>query len=274
MAAPIPDEQAALLAAIVAQPDDDTLRLIYADFIQEHGDEEQARFIRDSVTLEWLRDHEDEERQKRGARLAVTSDRLGSRWLEALGVTGGEPIYDRGMVEGLIYDGLERFVADVPMLFARVPVRSITIRDLDLHDRDGLTVLADLPDLLRIRELRLENGWEPVSADGFERLVTSPHLARLELLAVQEAQLTDEDVRALDRSEHLGHLEVLGLAANRLTAAGALAVLRSPRLPNLRRLGLAYNDIVEDRRRGSPYLVLRDALIERFDTTAALGTNV
>ncbi len=46
MAAPIPDEQAALLAVIVAQPDDDTARLVYADWLQEHGDEEQAAFIR------------------------------------------------------------------------------------------------------------------------------------------------------------------------------------------------------------------------------------
>jgi hypothetical protein len=68
----------------------------------------------------------------------------------------------------------------------------------------------------------------------------------------------------------LSHLAELGLSGNRLTAVGALTVVRSPRLPNLRRLGLTYNDIVEDRRRGSLWMQLRDELINRFDSTAAL----
>ena len=49
MSAHLPDEQAALLAAICAEPDDDTPRLVYADWLQEHGDEEQAQFIRDGL---------------------------------------------------------------------------------------------------------------------------------------------------------------------------------------------------------------------------------
>ena len=36
----------ALLAAIIANPDDDTPRLIYADWLQENGDEDRAEFIR------------------------------------------------------------------------------------------------------------------------------------------------------------------------------------------------------------------------------------
>ena len=110
----------------------------------------------------------------------------------------------------------------------------------------------------------------PVPADGFEQLVTSPHVANLEVFAIQDAALNDEDVLAFNRTKSLSKLEELGLSGNRLTAAGALTVVRSPRLPNLRRLGLTYNDIVEDRRRGSLWMQLRDALIVRFDSTAAL----
>ena len=51
MSAIIPDEQAQLLAAIVAEPDEDTPRLVYADWLQENGDTEQAQFIRDSIVL-------------------------------------------------------------------------------------------------------------------------------------------------------------------------------------------------------------------------------
>src|SRR4051794_586533 len=40
------DEQSALWAAIRANPDDDTPRLVYADWLQEHGDEDRAELIR------------------------------------------------------------------------------------------------------------------------------------------------------------------------------------------------------------------------------------
>src|SRR5262249_22464510 len=40
------DEAAALLRAIIANPDDDTPRLVYADWLQEHDDPERAEYIR------------------------------------------------------------------------------------------------------------------------------------------------------------------------------------------------------------------------------------
>lgn len=41
----------ALLNAIIADPDDDTARLVYADFIEEAGEAERAAFIRDQIQL-------------------------------------------------------------------------------------------------------------------------------------------------------------------------------------------------------------------------------
>jgi uncharacterized protein (TIGR02996 family) len=275
MSAPLPDEQSALLRAIVAEPDDDAPRLVYADWLQEHDDEEQAQFIRDSIGLEWLDDYEDEKRQEIGQRLDGIAARNGAGWLEAVGVTGTDPAYDRGMVEAVHYASAELFIADAPTLFARVPVREVTIGSLsDDLERDWLSVLADMPDLARLRGLWLSNHWYPVPSDGWERFITSPHLANLRVLAVQDAALSDDDVRAFDRTEHLVNLEELGLAGNRLTAVGGLTVVRSRRLPNLRHLDLAHNDIVEDRRRGSAFLELRDALFDRFNRMTALGTVV
>ena len=39
----------ALLAAILAHPEEDTPRLLYADYLQEQGDDERARFIRHGI---------------------------------------------------------------------------------------------------------------------------------------------------------------------------------------------------------------------------------
>jgi uncharacterized protein (TIGR02996 family) len=42
---------AALRAAVVADPDDDTTRLVAADFLQENGDPDRAAFVRAQVEL-------------------------------------------------------------------------------------------------------------------------------------------------------------------------------------------------------------------------------
>ena len=39
-------ERDAFLAEIIAHPEDDTPRLIFADWLEEHGEEERAEFIR------------------------------------------------------------------------------------------------------------------------------------------------------------------------------------------------------------------------------------
>lgn len=48
---PMPREQGAFLDAIIRNPDDDTVRLVYADWLQENGDEERAEFIRLQILL-------------------------------------------------------------------------------------------------------------------------------------------------------------------------------------------------------------------------------
>ncbi len=44
------DDQA-LLSAIIADPDDDRLRLVYADWLEEHGQRDRARLIRVQIEL-------------------------------------------------------------------------------------------------------------------------------------------------------------------------------------------------------------------------------
>ncbi|AWM42523.1 hypothetical protein C1280_35335 [Gemmata obscuriglobus] len=44
--APVTSDETALLAAIIAQPDEDTPRLVYADWLAQHGDERRAEFVR------------------------------------------------------------------------------------------------------------------------------------------------------------------------------------------------------------------------------------
>ncbi len=53
------DDRAALLAAVGDRPDDDTPRLVFADYLDDLGDHDYARFIRTQIDLshvpEWDR---------------------------------------------------------------------------------------------------------------------------------------------------------------------------------------------------------------------------
>lgn len=277
MVVSIPDEQAALLAAIVANPDDDTARLVYADWLQENGDEEQAQYIRDSIKMEWLHIQQDEDRQQISNRLEGVAEQNGKCWLEAIGVMHAEPIFDRGLPDAVIYSDVSSFRQDAIALFARVPVVDVTINgliDIADQDSDSLYPLATMPELKRLNSLHLTNSSWPVTLRGWEQFITSPNLSNLRVLSVQFAGLTDEYMLWFEVSQNLTYLEELGLGGNQLSASGARAVVQSRFLPNLRRLGLGGNLIGEDRRRGSSWLELRDALLDRFGTLAALDTYV
>lgn len=56
------------IAAICAQPDDDVARLVYADWLEEHGEAERAAFIRVQCELARIRPEAD---PRRGADLAT-----------------------------------------------------------------------------------------------------------------------------------------------------------------------------------------------------------
>src|SRR4051794_19420115 len=54
---PMPDDDA-FLRAIIDNPDDDLPRLVYADWLDEHGDPDRAEFIRVQCELVRIRDEE------------------------------------------------------------------------------------------------------------------------------------------------------------------------------------------------------------------------
>jgi uncharacterized protein (TIGR02996 family) len=273
----IPAEQEALLQAVVAEPEDDTPRLVYADWLQENGEERQAVFIRESIDLARSDAHTDAARETLARRLEITAEANGRVWLAALGVTRCELQFDRGFAEWVGYLTPDAFFAERSVLFSRVPVRDLSVYGEpgeELDDR-SINELAAAPELARLDTLRLSNcGESLITVESWERLIRSPHLTGLRSLSVTWAGLTDEYARALAGCPNLSGLEELGLGGNLLTAEGALAVVRSPYLARVARLGLAHNSIVEDRSRGSPYRALLTALVDRFDGVNALQADL
>jgi uncharacterized protein (TIGR02996 family) len=152
-----------LTAAVLASPDDDLPRLVFADWYEENGDPERAEFVRLQCAL--ARPHE------------LTSDRLNEllirekvliqmhagRWLDPLRQRG-EPLFSRrthaqfrrGFVE-VVWMPAAWFLKKANGLFARCPVR----------------------------ELRLTQ----VTAEEWRQVLTGDHFTRLEALDLSERRL-------------------------------------------------------------------------------------
>jgi uncharacterized protein (TIGR02996 family) len=97
----------ALLAAIRAAPDDDAPRLIYADWLDEHGQPERAEFIR--VQIELARHDSPTLRQREAALLAEHHDALAG----PLAAPHLRFRFDRGFITGFGHTGLffRQFIA-------------------------------------------------------------------------------------------------------------------------------------------------------------------
>src|SRR5579885_2592247 len=194
------------LADVVAHPDDDAPRLIYADWLEEQGQPERAEFIR--VQCRLAVSPEDGALRRRERELLATH---GEAWRAEV------PAWARAECE-----------------FRRGFVSAMTC-----HVRDWLRHGDELVRLLPIEELCF---CADLSADAAP-LADAPSLARLRCLIVAYVGLGDAGAARLAASPHLGQLDELSLAGNGLSADGAAFVARSRYLAGLRALDLRDNPI-------------------------------
>src|SRR5262245_44628998 len=141
----------ALLSAVCAEPEDDGLRLVYADWLEEQGRSDRAEFIR--VQVELSRTPPGEERrpalEARELQLLAAHRKEWSRplrpWVKACE-------FRRGFVEGVKL-AAHTFLERAEELFRLAPVRHVHLIDISiiaLADE-----LAACPHLARIRSLAL-----------------------------------------------------------------------------------------------------------------------
>lgn len=148
------DERAALLRAILEQPEDDTVRLVYADWLEEHDEAERGEFIRLQCRIALMRPTE-MVREKTGRVLAAAGGptlfvsrcrcrpcSLARReyevskrhivWDWCGGVDGGWAHMVRGWLRGFVWKvaGTQAdFLKHARDIFAAHPVVSVTLSD-------------------------------------------------------------------------------------------------------------------------------------------------
>ena len=126
-------ELIALLDAIKDNPDDDTPRLIYADWLDDQGDV-RGEFIRTQAALAGLAE-DDPRHGELSAVCEALWEEHGERLLgplaELLPVDHYEPVWRRGFVEELIGWGraaVVQFTANAAAIFRLTPLRAVRFR--------------------------------------------------------------------------------------------------------------------------------------------------
>ena len=181
-------DEDAFVRAICEAPEDDTPRLVFADWLQENRDTARAEFIRTQVELARL-DAADPRREPLAKReRELWAKRHAWRRLPAEWLRQGLGEYRRGF--------LWRWVGTVDLYLSRAADlwRDGPIGELSLNGRNRhLVRLAECPHLAAIRGLTLQVAGR--IRDGGFALAGSPHLAGLESFLVLAPRPLDPDVR-------------------------------------------------------------------------------
>ena len=236
-------ENPALFAAIIAHPAEDTPRLAYADWLDEHGDTDRARFIRLQYEIEKLPPigPKASKAKKESEALLKKHEK---KWAGEIAGLVEYYRFRRGFVE-LIRVTVPMFLERGKRLFELAPVRAVVINQLG----NGMPALAASPLLGRAESLTFGSYiMDQLHDNGrLEQLLDSPYLPGVRRLLLDMQRLDDADAERIARCPHLGALEHLDLSWNSVFATGLRAVAHSDRLPALTSLTVNANRQVGER---------------------------
>jgi len=234
-------EQEAFLHAILDAADDDTPRLVYADWLEEHGQAERAEFIRLQIERNRLPPNDDRHPELL-AREKQLERQHGSTWLGSsppgVGVTG----FVRGFPEciGLPLRNWPEWnlsptvLHDMEPVLDRFPIRTFQAYQLlgcapahyppsarqvyPTRGQTGLELLATWPSLRRLSAIHIGfSGFCEGAGDstwGVDALASSPHAAGLKTLHLSGVNFEPETFRVLAASPHLSLLTNLDISYN------------------------------------------------------------
>jgi len=227
------NEQAELLHAICDDPDDDVVRLVYADWLEEHQQAERAEFIRLQIRLHQMSPN-DPEREALREHESALLDQYGKGFLAEFPIWArNEVVFERGFVVELVLNAGHWF-EQCATLIRLTPIQRLRL----LRVMPPMWGFASCAELQHIRMLDLRNNRIP--ATGAERIVNSPHLSNLRGLDLSGNEFREEGIAMLSIAEHWDELESLDLSSNMISSQASL-LLSAPRMKSLHSLRLGGN---------------------------------
>jgi uncharacterized protein (TIGR02996 family) len=239
------DDRTALMAAIVANPAEDTPRLALADWLQEHGDEhDRARAEHIRLQIECAPLPVGSAAMKKLMRQFVAIQKrhakhwLGPLWphLQKGGADdiGGYGLFRRGLLYWW-YARPKHFLQKAHQKAIRDWFPLVGINELTMH-----TPVSQCADIAASPALEWapEFGWEEANMDdaSLTALAASPHFTRVSTFGFDGNKLTDRGLEKFAEAATMPNLRTFKLWSGgkaKYTAAGVLSLLGSKRLPNL-----------------------------------------
>jgi uncharacterized protein (TIGR02996 family) len=254
-------DREALLRAIVAAREEDTPRLAFADWLDEHGNEDdrlRAEFIRVQIALLRLDAHSRAWRQAE-ARHKELAD-LRRRWVPLeladcplyrvyefeRGFVGHIQVYVQARIEGLPGTPITHRYADfADGWFAAAPITSVGLFRDGLGSDGSIRGLLEHPTFRHVRRFDLTDC--PLRTAEVRRLADAPNATGLRELVLTGSGIDSQSVRTLARRSGFTDLARLDLSRTQHVAPDALTeLLDSARLGRLTDLNLGTNPHLGD----------------------------
>lgn len=233
-----------LVQAILEQPDDDEVRLIFADYLEDHDEAAYARFVRTQIALAQVPTYDPLYLRTQ----FLDRDCVTGHGMEAYRpnlpslVAWSYPSFERGFPARMEMrddsaEAFTNFVGLAPELFRRAPIQTMEFRSRYQALSPSLTALTDSPQLARLRTLRFKLGRLP--PEEITRLTESPHATNLTGLEFEFAGIQSSAVMALLRSPLMAQLTSLKLHSNNLAWRAVEEAIHAAQVPvRLRHLHL------------------------------------
>ncbi|MBY0456851.1 MAG: TIGR02996 domain-containing protein [Gemmataceae bacterium] len=171
---------AEFISAIRANPDDDTARLAFADFLAENGEDERGEFVRTQIARARLAPDDPQHSALHARELRLLA-KHGVTW------TAGPPLLRRARFRGGFAEVLngptELVIEQLPESVTVAPIRELQVSGMGAADGLGAR-LAERPELENIDSIAVDDmGAETYApAEQIEALFASKHLKRLRRL--------------------------------------------------------------------------------------------
>ncbi len=186
------DLEPGFLADIIANPEDDAPRLVYADWLDENGDEPRAELIRLQIAI--AAGHASPEMLRREAELLGLHAAF---WAGDVAGHAGEVLYRRGLLEGIDVEGPDDgFPAAIERWSRKHPLRLLRFDEMEEAEVDAVAALIEsgriLPEML---DVSMDGSFGP---KWLTRIV--PHAASLRSLLLEHVGSSEEweaELRAL-----------------------------------------------------------------------------
>jgi uncharacterized protein (TIGR02996 family) len=206
------NDENALLRAIGAHPDEDTPRLAFADYLEEHGNADRAAFIRGQI--EYVRLKEDSlHRREVAFKCRQLLEAHEEEWLTPRDAYSFDWNWSRGFVETFTTSPPDLEEQDAT-LFRTNPFRRLWVWELD-GKASGLS-LVPADNHLTALDLTGNN----LTVTQLRKLAQMTHYPHLRELGLMFNDLRDSSVKVLCGEPFFQRLQLIRLGANRFNDSG------------------------------------------------------